>query len=273
MSRWRAKQYKLAVGRRSRLLLTVRRFHTPTTRRTTRYKQLIVPIDAWGIREIALRFEHKRPAKRRQTFTRQFWRVQVSVPFVLIMCGVSGSGFFGTQLVAAHAEPVSSFTSAPTAHGLASKALPYSVPTHISIPSVSIDADIIPVGLASDGSMDLPPLFSWETGWYKYSPTPGQVGPAIIAGHVDTYKGTSVFWTLRNVHRGDLVHITRTDGKIATFKITTLEQYSQHNFPTAKVYGNINYPGLRLITCGGSFDETTHSYTENTVVSAFLVTT
>jgi sortase (surface protein transpeptidase) len=171
--------------------------------------------------------------------------------------------------------PVAASTAPPpakTATAATPHVLPRSEPKSISIPSVGIEADAISVGQLADGSMETPPLFDWTVGWYRLGPTPGELGPAVIVGHVDTYKGPSVFWRLRELQPGDLVNITRADGSVATFKVTSLGQYSQNDFPTQAVYGNIDHAGLRLITCGGAFDQQTLHYTENTVVYADLVT-
>jgi hypothetical protein len=149
--------------------------------------------------------------------------------------------------------------------------LPKSIPTHLSIASQQIDTDLTPVGLNDDGSLQLPPVLEWVAGWYKYSPTPGELGPAVIAGHVDSYENISVFWRLRYVVAGDIIDVTRTDGTVAHFRVTQLAQYDQHTFPTEQVYGNTKDAELRVITCGGTFDTTTGHYTENTVLYATLV--
>ncbi len=191
---------------------------------------------------------------------------------VLIVLGISGTVFFGihaNQIDHSHKlTPARTFSRTAKATVLKPKFLPKSEPTHISIASVGINTDVRSVGKADDGTIELPPLFDWTTGWYKYSPTPGELGPAIIVGHVDTYKGVSVFWRLRDVQPGDVIEIARADGTVVKFKVEALKQFDQSNFPTAEVYGNIDHAGLRLITCGGAFDKTTEQYTQNTVVYA-----
>lgn len=184
--------------------------------------------------------------------------------------GLAGIAFFGIQAsLSSQLEPVKAFATAPAVQKPYS--LPRSVPTHITIASVGIDADMISVGRDANGAIEMPPLFDWTTGWYQDSPTPGEIGPAIVVGHVDNYKGISVFWRLRYVSAGDIVQITRADGSVVKFRITALKQFDQSNFPTQEVYGNINYAGLRLITCGGAFDRTTGQYTQNTVVYGILI--
>lgn len=270
MKKWRAKYYRLALGRQRRLLLTVRRFHTNKARRSKKYRQLVVPVNIWGLSEVALRYE--RIITKKISRPKPFWSRSVSLPLLIIALGLSGMGYFGSQLASAQAvEPAHTFARPAHIAVKAKKSLPFSEPTHISIPSVDIDADIIQVGLSGDGSIQMPPLFSWQAGWYKYSPSPGQIGPAVIVGHVDNTKGTSVFWNLRKVQPGDTVSISRADGKTVKFKVTSLKQYDQSHFPIAKVYGNIDYAGIRIITCGGTFNHRTHSYDKNTVVSGVIV--
>jgi len=125
--------------------------------------------------------------------------------------------------------------------------------------------------LNPDGSLATPPVLDYITGWYDKSPTPGEIGPSIIDGHVDNYETISVFWRLRELKANDEVDVTRTDGSVAKFKVTALQSFDQANFPTKEVYGNINYAGLRLITCGGTFSTVTGHYDHNTVVFASLI--
>lgn len=150
--------------------------------------------------------------------------------------------------------------------------LPKSDPTHITVAAVGIDAPVTPVGKDEAGGIQMPPTLDWTTGWYTGSPSPGQKGPSIIVGHVDTYKGISVFWKLRDVKPGDEISILRADGKTVKYRVTELKQFEQANFPTKEVYGNIDHAGLRLITCGGTFVKATESYTQNTVVYADMIT-
>ncbi len=193
----------------------------------------------------------------------------------MVILGVAGIIFFSQHVNTLHSvdlpKSVSSGSVAPVPSAPSIKPLPYSVPTHISIPSQYIDASVTPVGQAPDGSIQMPPILDWTTGWYEYSPTPGQIGPAIIVGHVDTYKSIWVFWRLRYLGPGDMIYVTRADGSTADFQVTAIKQFSQAAFPASEVYGNINYPGLRLITCGGTFSTQTGNYNENTVVYAKMV--
>ncbi|HXR67708.1 MAG TPA: class F sortase, partial [Dermatophilaceae bacterium] len=111
-----------------------------------------------------------------------------------------------------------------------------------------------------------------EAGWYRYSPTPGALGPAVIVGHVDSAEsGPSVFFKLGALRPRDKVRITREDGKVAVFAVESVRRFEKSQFPTQLVYGNTDHAALRLITCGGAFDRDTGSYTDNIVVLASLV--
>jgi hypothetical protein len=196
---------------------------------------------------------------------------------VIILVGAVGALLFTAHMENMKTiEPSKTFSNAaatPAAkpQAPAQQFLPKSVPTHITVASVGIDADIVPVGQDANGSIEMPPLFDWVTGWYNLSPTPGEKGPAIIVGHVDNYKGISVFWHLRDVQPGAIVNVSRTDGSTVKFKVDSLQQFDKSAFPTQEVYGNIDHAGLRLITCGGAFDSSTKDYTQNTVVFASMV--
>jgi hypothetical protein len=150
--------------------------------------------------------------------------------------------------------------------------LPASQPVSIAIPAITVSAPVRPVGLNRDGTLEVPPLSMPNlTGWYRYGPTPGQVGPSVIVGHVDSAaNGPSVFFRLGSLKPGDAVRVTRADSSVAVFDVLSVHEYPKDAFPTDDVYGAIDYPGLRLITCGGRFDASTGNYVDNIVVYARL---
>jgi hypothetical protein len=155
-------------------------------------------------------------------------------------------------------------------------ALARSLPISISIPAIGVSSRLLYVGLNPDGTVQVPPLndppLTNEAAWYKYSPTPGQMGPSVIEGHVDSLSGgPSVFFRLGALEPGDLVYVTLADRQVAVFKISGVRLYPKDQFPTSTVYGNTDYAALRLITCGGSFDEQSHHYRSNIVAFASLV--
>jgi sortase (surface protein transpeptidase) len=146
-----------------------------------------------------------------------------------------------------------------------------SVPVSIRIPAIGVSAPVTELGLNADGTLATPPLGDPNlTSWYKYGPSPGQQGPAVIVGHIDTTAGPSVFYRLRDLADGDTISVTLADGKTETFAVTGMQQTAKTAFPTAEVYGPLKYAGLRLITCGGVFDYTTGHYLENVIVYARL---
>jgi LPXTG-site transpeptidase (sortase) family protein len=120
-----------------------------------------------------------------------------------------------------------------------------------------------------DGSLEVPPA-GFPAGWFTGAPTPGELGPAVIAGHVHWIDERGVFWRLEELRRNDVVSVTRRDGSIMRFRVTASKTFSKDHFPTSRVYGDIDHAGLRLITCGG-YDARSRSYEENIVVFAELV--
>ncbi|HET9174329.1 MAG TPA: class F sortase [Candidatus Saccharimonadales bacterium] len=196
---------------------------------------------------------------------------------VLVAVALTGAVHFGMQVntsgnitltkpAAAAARASHPLEVKPAASSLA---LPRSVPTQLTIPSVGITTPLATVGRNPDGSVHVPDD-EHMAGWYQGSPTPGEIGPSIIVGHLDGAYDTGVFWNLNKVQVGDTIQITRSDGQTHTFTVNDVEQVSRDNFPTNKVYGNISYAGLRLITCGGTFNTSTREYSLNTVVFATL---
>ena len=144
-----------------------------------------------------------------------------------------------------------------------------SSPLRLQIGAIGVDSALMHLGLRADGSMDVPPS-AFPAGWYTGGPTPGELGPAIIAGHIDM-KGPGVFYKLHDVKPGDQITVTRADGSKPVFRVTRVSQFPKDRFPTAQVYGNIDHAGLRLITCGGSFNNQTGHYEDNIVAFADLV--
>jgi hypothetical protein len=150
--------------------------------------------------------------------------------------------------------------------------LPASEPVRVQIPALGVTSRVMDLGLERDGSMEVPPG-AYPVGWYDRSPTPGQLGPAVLAGHVDWGGETGAFYGLRELVEGDQVVVDRVDGTVATFRVDRVEEHAKDDFPTDEVYGDIDHAGLRLITCGGSFDEDSGDYRDNVIVFASLVTT
>jgi len=144
-----------------------------------------------------------------------------------------------------------------------------SAPVRLQIARIGVDTTLMDLGLGADGTLNVPPG-GFPAGWYTGGPTPGEMGPAVIAGHVDM-KGPGVFYQLHNLRSGDQVTVTRADGSKPVFRVTRVAQFRKDQFPTKLVYGNIDHPGLRLITCGGAFNSRSGHYEDNLVVFADLL--
>ncbi len=146
-------------------------------------------------------------------------------------------------------------------------------PQTIAIPAIGITSKVNAIGLADDGAIAVPqpgPLLD-QAAWFKNSPTPGQPGPAVIEGHVETEAGPSVFFELGKVEPGQKILVTRADGKRLTFVVDAVRDYLKSEFPTEVVYGakDLSKPALRLITCS-QFDPATRHHEGNQVVFAHL---
>lgn len=144
-----------------------------------------------------------------------------------------------------------------------------SPPVRVRIPRIGVSSRLVGLALRDDGSMEVPEDYD-RAGWFTQGPQPGQVGPAVIAGHVDSRTGPAVFYRLRELRAGDAVEVERADGRTLTFVVERRERFPKDRFPTGAVYGPVPWPALRLITCGGSFDRGAGSYRDNVVVSARL---
>lgn len=147
----------------------------------------------------------------------------------------------------------------------------YSEPIKLSIPRINLNTDFeAPLGINANKEVEPPKSFD-HVGWYKYSPPPGSLGPSVVLGHVDSKNGPAIFFSLGQLEIGDDIFIDRSDGSVVHFKVDFLERYEQKEFPTEKVYGNINHAGLRLVTCSGIYLRGQQRYTHNLVVYASLV--
>jgi LPXTG-site transpeptidase (sortase) family protein len=161
-------------------------------------------------------------------------------------------------------------TGAPTAPA---RPMARSTPSRLRIPSIGVDTPVSSLGLASDGEVEVPPIEkNAPAGWFDGSPTPGQLGPSVILGHVTVGSyGDGVFLHLDKVRKGETVSVVRADGSVATFAVDRVRTVSKSHFPTSSVYGNVDRPELRLITCGGTRISGGGGYPDNVIVYASLV--
>ncbi|MEU6949673.1 class F sortase [Streptomyces sp. NPDC046316] len=142
--------------------------------------------------------------------------------------------------------------------------------TSIAVPSITIEAPVMDLGLDRSGKLATPPIENPRiVGWYAGGPAPGERGTAIVVGHRDTRTGPAIFLNLDSLDRGNTVRIARADGKVAVFTVDKVRTYTKKEFPDREVYGSTDRPELRLLTCGGSFDPK-KGYESNVVVFAHL---
>lgn len=142
-------------------------------------------------------------------------------------------------------------------------------PTGLVIPAIGVRTRLVRLGVTAAGNLQVPSTTA-VAGWYTGSPRPGEVGSAVIAGHIDSYLGPGVFYYLHRLKPGNLVYVQRGHGSVAVFRVTAVRTYPKSRFPTAEVYGPVPNAQLRLITCGGTFDPQTGHYLSNVIVFAVL---
>lgn len=140
-------------------------------------------------------------------------------------------------------------------------------PLRISVPDLGVKTRLI--GLRKDRAGGLQvPEDPQQAGWYSQGFAPGADGPAVIVGHVDSYRGPGIFARLGTMQPGQRISIRRADGSLAVFRVTSVESFAKRDFPTERVYRGDGTPSLRLVTCGGEFDRGARTYLSNVVVFA-----
>ena len=145
-------------------------------------------------------------------------------------------------------------------------------PVALRVAALGLAVPLSELGLNPDGTVEVPTDYQ-QPGWFRLGPTPGQVGSAVILGHVDSYRGPAVFFRLRSLRVGDRVEVGLADGGVAHFAVRAVETYLKREFPARRVYASRGYSALHLVTCGGTFDRRTRSYLSNVVVYTSLVAT
>jgi hypothetical protein len=205
----------------------------------------------------------------------------------LLLAGIGGAsllsvvapaeGAAGPQLSLAPAiSPVTAPTpdAVPVAAAVAPPSVPAelarSEPVQVAIPALKVKAPVDPVGLRGNGVMAVP-AGARRAGWYRLGPSPGETGPAVLVAHVDWAGELGVFHDIGRLHAGDVIRVLRENGSTAEFRVDRVASYRKSRLPTAEIFGALDHSGLRLITCGGAFDEATGSYTDNVVAYASAV--
>jgi hypothetical protein len=157
--------------------------------------------------------------------------------------------------------------------GAQGPALHQSPPVTVAIPAIGVKSRLLHLGRNKDGTMQVPDLMTSasEAAWYKYSVTPGQIGTAVIEGHVDSYQGPAVFFRLGALRPGNHINVTLADGITAVFRVTGVREYAKAEYPANAIYAPAHNAALRVITCGGVYDAATGHYLSSVVVFASLV--
>lgn len=167
-------------------------------------------------------------------------------------------------LVVASSDP-----SVPAAAG-ATTAAPVS-DYRVSIGKIDASSTLVPLGLNADKTVQVPPLSQpQQAGLYTNGPAPGDPGPAVVLGHINSDGRPGVFARLSDLTAGDEVDVARPDGRTAVFQVYRTATVDKSAFPTAAVYSDTPGPELRLITCGGDLNRAAHSYLSNVIVFAAL---
>jgi hypothetical protein len=139
-------------------------------------------------------------------------------------------------------------------------------PVSLAIAAAGVDARVVPVGLRADRTMEVPAADL--AGWYEPGPRPGEAGPAVIVGHVDSRRGPAVFFRLGELRRGDRIVVGLQGGGARSFLVERVERRPKTALPTRRIWSRTRRPVLRLITCGGGFDRSTGHYRDNVIVYA-----
>ena len=188
----------------------------------------------------------------------------------LAAVAVGGTGLILTRHWVTPRYPAAAVLRVPAGPAVARPG-PVAAPVALTIPAIGVRTALIRLGLTTSGALQVPPSAS-IAGWYTGSPRPGAIGPAIIAGHIDSYLGPGIFYHLSELAPGDRLFVRRADGTLAVFRVTAVRSYPKDHFPTHSVYGATLDRELRLITCGGTFDPSLRSYLSNVVVYASEIT-
>jgi sortase family protein len=199
--------------------------------------------------------------------------------WLLTGCGGGDDGGGAAAVSPPIGTGVPTWTGGPIPQGSPQQAqwaapLPRSMPARIEIDRIGVAAPVERLGLRSNGRIEEPPLSRPNlTGWYKEGPSPGEAGPAVLLGHVDANGRRAVFYRLSELRAGDLIELTRRDGRVAVFAVQQVVRVAKNQFPGQQIYAeDIDYPSLRLVTCGGRFNPRTGHYEDNVIAFARLIT-
>jgi hypothetical protein len=205
------------------------------------------------------------------TWSRQRSWWSLSAVFLVVGVGSLAFGFRGSNhpLPAPVASASAKRAAVPMVRPAAALSTARSVPVRLQIPAIGLSVSLSTLGLNSDGTVEVPDNIV-QPGWFRLGPTPGELGSAVILGHVDNYTGPGVFFELRTLAAGDQVDVTLADGVTARFSVDSVAMYPKWAFPSDRVYQSHGVSDLQLVTCGGTFDHQSGSYLSNVVVYTSL---
>ncbi len=201
-------------------------------------------------------------------------RGSLGVRIAAVAVGVVGAGLVVIAPSSAPGAPAAASASAspipvPVSLAEGRSTAEAAAPTRVRLPALEVDSSLEHLGV-DDSRALVPPSDFRRAGWFTGGPAPGDTGPAVIVGHVDSREGPAVFFRLAELTAGDDVLVDRADGTTARFTVVSVGRYPKDRFPTERVYGPTPRAELRLITCGGEFDRDARSYRDNVVVNAVL---
>lgn len=214
------------------------------------------------------------PARRRwSTLAHSWWLLGATLLLagaVVLSIGIAGGSRAlppPAPSAAAKQAAVPTPTTLPTATPLSTAR---SVPVLLRIPALGLSVSLGSLGVTIYGTAQVPDN-TVQPGWFDLGPTPGQIGSAVILGHVDSAAGVGVFFSLRTLAAGDQVFVVLADGDTVQFAVDSVAMYDKTAFPSERVYSSDGSSALQLVTCGGVFDHQTGSYLSNVVVYTSLV--
>ena len=156
----------------------------------------------------------------------------------------------------------------PVQDATAPAAAPVRPPERLEIPSLDIDMAVLPVAVADDGTMAIPPKAT-DAGWYRFGSAPDDAGSTVLAAHVDSWvSGIGPFARLRHVRDGARVVVTTSDGVTHRYLVTSVEKVPKREAPVGDWFDRTGRSRLVLVTCGGAWQPKIRHYAENVVVTA-----
>ena len=217
--------------------------------------------------------ETRRQLRVNRRSSRRWWAA--AIVLLLIGAGFLSVGLFGHQNTLTDPAAAPTLASPPAAVKATPKpsaALARSVPVGLRIPAIGVAVSLSTLGLNPDRTVQVPTNYQ-QPGWFKLGPSPGQVGSAVILGHVDDRNGPAVFFRLGSLKTGDKVEVSLANGVLAHFVVNTVAMYLKTQFPAQQVYASHGFSALQLVTCGGAFNAGTGHYLSNVVAYTALVST